>query len=534
MKETFVKLFSWFNNLKPGFKFVILLSALSILYQYPSIIFKRPQSIHHWRQSDCASFALNYYQTGMHFFQPQTHNLTSDNSTTSYSATSEIPFWYYFIAILYKIFGYHDYIYRGLNTFIFLLGLYYLFKTFYLLLDNFFWSWTITLFFFTSPVLVYYGNNFLTDSSAFAFILIAWYFFLKFYRTNSQRTFYLSMLFFLIAGSFKIFALISLVAIIAVFLAELIGITKFRPDEKLFHKPKLQFIPFIVILFIIGAWAVYAHYFNKLHKSEYFSTSIRTFSLWYLDDASIQKVIVHVKLLWLTQYFHLYSLYLLGALFIFPFFFLKKNNKFLLGINLLLFIGTIIYVILFFKIFEDHDCYTINLYIWLIFIFITSISLIEINFTRIFKSPYIKAIFLLFLIFNVTHARNQMHVRYTSWWSEYPEYKYYHTITPYLRSIGIRPLDTVVCLPDESHFTLYLMNQRGWTACWGNDQDSAGIALSIKRGAKYLIINGDEVLNRNYIKSFLYHPMGNYGNVRIFKLGKRDGPYPYDKLKANK
>jgi len=147
-------------SINPNLRFVFLLLAVALVYDYPSILCKRPQSVHHWRQSDCASMSLNYYQTGMCFFKPQTHNLTSDNNTTGYVATSEIPIGYYFVAILYKVFGPHDFIYRVVNTLIFLLGLFYLFKICCLLFNDFFWSSVVTLFFFTSPVLVYYGNNY--------------------------------------------------------------------------------------------------------------------------------------------------------------------------------------------------------------------------------------------------------------------------------------------------------------------------------------------------------------------------------------
>ena len=85
--------------------FLLVLILVSLFYYYPKIVLKRPESVHKWRQSDCTSLALNYYQNGMNFFQPQTHNFTSDNDTSGYCATSEIPFVYYFVAILYKIFG---------------------------------------------------------------------------------------------------------------------------------------------------------------------------------------------------------------------------------------------------------------------------------------------------------------------------------------------------------------------------------------------------------------------------------------------
>jgi len=504
--------------INPNLGFVFLLILFSVLYEYPSILLKRPQSVHHWRQSDCASLSLNYYQTGMHFFKPQTHNLTSDNNTTGYVATSEIPIGYYFIACLYKVFGYHDYIYRFVNTLIFLAGLYYLFKTCYLLFNDFFWAACIALFFFTSPVLVYYGNNFLTNSSAFAFALIAWYFFFKYYLEKKQKYFYISMLFFLVAGAYKITALLSFVAIIFIFIAELTGIFKFNSERKIFSRPLFNFISFLLIIIIIGSWIFFAKKYNAIHKTYYFSTGI--FPIWDLERTGIHLVIKNIKELWLNQYFHIYSLYFFAAALLITIIFIKKANIFLITVNILLLIGTVVYAILWFSTFMHHDYYTINLYILLVFTLINLGWLVIVYFPKVSSSYYLKILFFCFLLFNMFHARKQIKSRYYGWWSEYPDYKDYHIMTPYLRSIGIAPLDTVICLPDNSHFTLYLMNQRGWTECLGNNSDSASIASSINNGAKYLIINGDEVINRQYIQSFLSNPIGQFNSVKIYRLNK--------------
>jgi hypothetical protein len=514
------KVLEYYRSINPNLSFIFWLLLFSVVYDYPSILLKRPQSVHHWRQSDCASLALNYYQTGMHFFQPQTHNLTSDNNTTGYCATSEIPVGYYFIAILYKVFGYHDFIFRLVNTLIFLLGLFYLFKIFYLFSGSTFWSTTIALFFFTSPVLVYYGNNFLTDSSALAFSFIAWYFFLRFYMDKRQKLFYLSMFFFLLAGTYKITALISLVVIVCVFIADTTRILKFNNGNKIFTKPVLNAIPFLLIFIIIGSWVYFAKNYNSFHGSGYFSTGI--FPLWDLDTIKIQMVVKNIRELWLNQYFHVYSLYFFAIAFFVALVFIKKADRFLMVSNLLLFLGVSIYAILWFWTFKDHDYYTINLYILLVFILLNFVWLFKNYFPKTLSSSLLKILFFCFLLFNMNHARKQMKERYNGWWTEYPAYKDYHVIIPYLRSIGIAPLDTVVCLPDASHFTLYLMNQRGWTECLGNNSDSSSIASSINHGAKYLIINGDDAIKRDYLQSFLNIQIGQFNNIKIFKLKKSD------------
>ncbi len=506
------------QSINPGLRFIFLLAVFVIVYDYPSLILKRPQSVHHWRQSDCASIALNYYQDGMRFFQPQTHNLTSDGSTTGYSAPSEIPIGYYFVASLYKVFGYHDFIYRFINTLIFLLGLFYLFKLCYLLFKDFFWSAVSSLLFFTSPVLVYYGNNFLSDSSALAFALTGWYFLLKFYLSKKQWDFIISIVFFLFAGAFKITALISLVAITIIFIVELVRVYKFRNEGKIFERPVFTASLIILVFAVIVAWVYFAKQFNNSHNSVYFST--RIIPIWELDGAQIQAVIKNIKGLWLDQYFHDSALYFLAGAFLFSILFIKKANRFLMLTNILLLTGTIGYVVLWFPTFKDHDYYTINLYIFLVFIMINFGWVLKHKFPKVFSTWYLKIIFLGFLLFNLNHAQMSMYGRYYGWWTEYPEYKDYHIVSPYLRSIGIEPLDTVVCLPDMTHFTLYLMNQRGWTGCLGYNSDSTAIETSISRGAKYLIIHGEETINLNYLQSFMTRPIGQFNSIKIFKLDK--------------
>ena len=141
--------------------FIGALALIAVFYNYQDIVFKRPQSVHKWRQSDCASIALNYYQDGMNLRHSETHNLTSDGGTSGKSLTSEVPILYFSVAALYNLFGYHDFIYRIFNTLLFFLGLFFLFRLMRFILNDTFWSISLALLVFTAPVLVYYGNNFL-------------------------------------------------------------------------------------------------------------------------------------------------------------------------------------------------------------------------------------------------------------------------------------------------------------------------------------------------------------------------------------
>ena len=312
----------------PRILFIILLLVVSFYYNYHEIVFKSPQSIHKWRQSDCASIALNYYQGGMNFFKPETHNLTSDAGTTGKCCTSEIPILYYSVASLYTVFGHHDYIYRIFNTLLFFLGLFFLFRLLHYILKDIFWAIALALLFFTSPVLIYYGNNFLSNSSSLAFSIIGWYYFMRFYFEHKPKWFYISMAVFFIAAAFKVTALFSLFAITGIYGLELLGLIKFKKSGKLFSKPIWYLLSIIPIFIIIGLWLVYAHNYNQKHDCSYFSTTI--FPIWDLNRTEIFSVLDKIKRVWLEQYFHKSVILFLLICFLFIVSFFRKNIKLLI------------------------------------------------------------------------------------------------------------------------------------------------------------------------------------------------------------
>src|SRR3989304_459279 len=283
----------------PQILFIIILIAVSFFYNYHEIVFKRPQSVHKWRQSDCASIALNYYQGGMNFFNPETHNLTSDGGMTGKCCTSEVPVLYYTVAAFYKVFGYHDSIYSIFNTLLFFLGLFFLFRLLHYLLKDIFWAISLSLLFFTSPVLVFYGNNYLSNSSALAFSIVGWYYFIRFSFEPKPKWFYVSMTFFMLAAAFKVTALFSLFAIAGIYVLELLGIKKFNEGKKLFQHHLLFLIPILGVFALIGIWLFYAAYFNQKHDCTYFSTTI--FPIWDLSRKEIKGVLASIRNMWLDK-----------------------------------------------------------------------------------------------------------------------------------------------------------------------------------------------------------------------------------------
>jgi hypothetical protein len=509
------------------FLFITTMVLVAIFYNYQEIVFKRPQSVHKWRQADCASIALNYYQGGFNLKHSETHNLTSDGGTSGKSLTSEVPILYLSVASLYKVFGYHDSVYRIFNTLLFFLGLFFLFRLFSYLLKDPFWAISLTLLFFTAPVLVYYGNNYLPNSSALAFSIAGWYYFTRYWTENTPKWFYFSLALFFIAAMLKVTALFSLIAITGIFLLDITGIKKVKSEGKLFSKPAQQIGAIALVFLLIGCWLLYAHNFNQKHGCSYFSTNI--FPIWDLSGAEIKGVLENVQKLWLPDYFHISVLLLLAACFVFLIIQFKKANKVLAYSILIVFAECIAYVLLQFWTFADHDYYTIDMYILPVLLVAGASDLLNRHFGKIFKSAIVKTAFAFFVIFNIYYAHKQLNNRYEGWMNDYPQNKDLYTITPYLRQIGITPQDTVISIPDVSHVSLYLMNQKGWTEYTDTkfsksepvryNQDSAGISASIRKGAKYLVLNGiSELYRKPYLKPFCTNLAGQYGNILIFNL----------------
>ena len=95
------------------------------------------------------------------------------------------------------------------------------------------------------------------------------------------------------------------------------------------------------------------------------------------------------------------------------------------------------------------------------------------------------------------------------------------TVEPYLRSIGIKPTDRIISIPDQSiNISLVLMNQVGFTD-YGYIllQGKERIEFFKKKGAKYLIINDTSIFNnRNYLKPFTKTKIGSYKNINIYSI----------------
>ena len=517
---------------KPNLLFIVAFLLICLSYNYLQILQSRPHSLHTWRQSDCLSITLNYYQHGMKFFEPEIHNLISDNNTSG-KTIGEFPLVYYFIAILWKLFGVHEWIYRFVCLLVVFWGLFSLYKTTNYFVEDNFWAIWLPLVLFTSPIFADYGISFLTNVTALCLVLVAFRHIQLYYVNNKNNSLYIAMLLFLVAGLLKISSLIGFVFLVVVFFGERISL--FNKERVYLFKSLKVLVPMLLVICGISAWYWYAESYNTMHQGRY--TFNNLWPIWEMSWNRIHEYLYTIRTLTIYLVFNIYTIILFVIMFLVIIFNPRRNNSFFYFGTIILLVGSIIYSLFWFQALNLHDYYYIDLLVFIMFIPFTFLVFLKKNYEKILKSKILKAAFTLLLIFNVYYTSEMLELRYfpksNKAYSVIPSHdlvnllkwidsnyslkaKALEDIYPYFEKIGIKPGDRVISIPDGSfNVTLYLMKHPGWTE-YGLDKTN--LRKYITRGAKYLIVNDTTLKSEGYLKPYLSDKIGTFRNVEIFRL----------------
>lgn len=517
---------------------IFLFAILGMAYVYG--IFKTmdqgPYSQHQWRQADCLTITQNYYQENLPFLEPKIHWLGENQDG---STISEFPIVYYSVGNIWKIAGKHFWIYRGIAFVIIVLGLFYLKKLSDRILDDPFWALFIPLLLFTSPVLVYYSNNFLMNPLAFSLAMIAGYQYYVFYQEKKYKRLIYACLIFALAALLKITSLLLFFSIGAIFLYDVLR-------KKSFWSRWKEFLPFMGTLLIVAIWYRYAGHYNEEHMSGVFLQGL--LPIW---DMEWQEIVSHWGRLTtelVPDWFHPIGLAVLVVFLIYTVWKFKHVNTVLRAILILISLGIIAYMLLFFQVFNVHEYYLTNLLIIIPVLSITFLHTLKNTSRKWFDSKWVKLggiVLVSVLCYNAMvvnrlkyGSQNPLVINsplltqakkdYWQWyhWDYGNSFTSLETIEPYLESIGIGKNDRVISIPDQSiNISLFLMNRKGHTdfwysmspKTWGLDRPGR-IRKCIEWGDRYLIINKKELLQDPELKPFLKDSIGSYGTATIFDL----------------
>ena len=499
-------------------------------------------SIHSWRQADCLSLSKNFTDNN-NPFTPSIHNYISDDQTSGKSA-GEFTGMYFIIGKIWGITGVQLWIYRLVNLFLLGFACFSLFKTLQKTWDSTYWSLFVSLFVLTSPLIVFYTPNFLTDITALSFTIWGWSYFLQFSQIKTNRKLIISFGLFALAALFKISAAVSLLGIFGIFILEFIG--AFKKQENLFTQKWKHLLYFFSTILVVISWYIYAEHYNSIHGGKYTFNSL--WPLWELDELHYNNAIKFFKEITIFQLFNkivLASLFLLTIIALIITFI--KNRKVFFLLVFILF-GYTCYIVFWFGALENHDYYFINLFTLPIIILAINIHYLITSVSNTFSLQIFKVIAFLLFSIGVFYSASNIRLRYSekmhvgkflsetfydanqiiywNWISSVKRNEGLFTIEKYNRSLGIKESDLVICYPDFTfNYSLFYLNQKGWTTFNNQNYEKEPIEFSIERGAAYLIINKWDLeynmhADISKIQHFMTDSIGYHKGFTIYRLKK--------------
>lgn len=490
--------------------FSLLFFSLCFFYDYFNILNQPADGIHVWRQTDGLSMALKYYEDGNGLFEPKMHNQLNNNG----KAVGEFPIMFYLVGKLYHVFGVHHWVYRGLWWLISFIGYFFLFKFCSNVLKNKVWGILISLFTFTSPILIIYGISFISDPIALSFLFISFHFIYNYISFQRRRDLFISFLFVSLAGVIKITTLIPVVSLFAVVLLQSAGL---RIKQQITTVQLIKtLIPFVACFAVIAAWYMFASHYNKLNNTTYFF--LRFAPLWELSSEEITHIKDSING-WSREYFYesgRHILYAFALLILVPFFLktlLKKEYLF----YLLSLLGFFSFAILFFAQFKDHDYYVVGL---TFIIPLTALFFVK-KFSFIFSkhkflSMGVQVLFSVLLIACVIHASKRSKERFAikTEWLDLDLYELRNELENY----GISKDDLAVVPHDPSpNITLYAINMKGWSKL--NDVHKPEVlAEKIEMGAKWMIVSDERFYNDPIVEKYKGNLTVDFKGIKIYRL----------------
>ena len=519
--------------------FFLILTLLFFFLGYNDLLSTGPMSIHGWRQSDSYSFALSYFNENNQLLEPSILFIGEDGNSKT---VSEFPILYYITAKIWKITGVTPAVLKFINFLLLLTGLFHLLMLSGKVLKDNFWSMFVVLFLFSSPIIGYYGFNFIPNIPAFGLALTGLYYLYKFVSGGKTTDLIIFSLVFILASLIKVTALISLLG--ASFVAFTYYFSSLRTRLKNFIKFSLAVL---FIFFCYWRWYVFAGQYNQDNLQNIFNQS--TIPIWELSKERILDILDKFYFNVFPQYFNSYAMYAILLIIAAMVVFRKAFNPYARRTGLIYFLGTISFMILFFQGLDVHDYFLINTLVFIPAATITVLLTFKKISPKYFQSRSIKilgAIILIFLInkemilvrshYNADSKLVNYNIPLSKREQDFWDYKnymlqltdlQYQGMDKYLRKIGINYNDKVISVGDGTpNLTLSLMGVKGFSEYHYRNiySEKEKIERMIILGAKYIVINKHNELGEE-TKSFLGEKVGQYNDISIYSIKKDEDMY---------
>lgn len=473
---------------------------------------KPPMSVHQGAQCDRASLSQNYYYNNFRILYPE----VNENRCNDGIVSCEFPIISYTAALAYKTLGYNETYFRTISFLIYtlgILGLFLLFKR----NTNTIIALLLVFLISSSPILLFYSNNFIPDIASFGLILFSWYLYFKLFIPHPhfpkpQKNTLHTLLFFLtltLSIAIKTTAIIHYASMFG-----LLILTYLKPLKIEIYNKKQLLIALISALLLPSAWFLWSKHLAQHHNSAYFLMQIPKFE-------SFQ----HFQSAWQTYYNNwpnqAYASPIFGSLIaisLINLFWFKRESIHLWILSQLTFWLSVLFFIIMLYQFRYHDYYIIcllpALFLNLIY-FIQSIKKLH--------PWWIKALGILAILLATNYQYNQgksnLHQRYEKgnyWEQSHHQSEDYITFKKLIQPYNInRENCTLVGYDNNPNTILYLLHLRGFRLNADQPNDYLKEILT-KNKPQYIISNNPEFEQR--VKSIVnIDLLKEYKNLKLFK-----------------
>lgn len=435
-------------SLSPPAVFTISFIALFFLLGLHKVLFLRPQSIHQWAQCDRASVAWNYYTGGYDFFHPRVNNIANGSGITGL----EFPIIQYVVALLYGVFGFHEWIYRLLTLCVYACGLYSIWRTVEQLCGGRLIASLVLLFLGCSPLLAYYSVNFIPDLYSMSFLMISFYILIQYDDLGLRSYYLLHWLFVSLACLIKPTALIYLPA----FYVYRIKSGKYPLNGK---KSIGYLASSVLVTVLTFSWYAYAKWLSSVERSGVFLLQTRPVQ----DLSQLLEIGGMIRLYWLDRICDPGVLGLIGIAFLLLLIVRRKDLPVSAWLAICSLPGVVCYFWQMGQQFRYHDYYALLLFPALVFMLISILN------TRLqTQNKLVRSIVLLFAVsiisFQFYSAKTHVRVSHKSgsWKYGHVFFDDYFQGDGILTRAGLSGQEAILSAFDStSNVSLYLLGRKG-------------------------------------------------------------------------
>lgn len=507
-----------------------------------------------WREADSLSLALNYYKENLNFFTPKV-NFSGYGKGEGY-AIGEFPIVYYIVSKLWKLYGQHEFIFYATSMTIVWIGLLYLCKLSFSILQDRFWAVFISLFLYSSPLLAFQAWSSVPHAAAFGILWAGIYYYYLYCREAQTKHLIAFTLIFALVGGVKI---VFLSFPLAILITQILFFT-YGSKPQFFKTTNLKKIIAAASVISIAAYSYikYCKWFIK--QQEHLQFALHIEGKTFLPESTRPDLNYIVYSLWdhikdtlphtFSNSYFLYG-FLGSVVLLIPLSLFRRVNRELLIISIIIVLGVMTNIMLWPYYFQTHQYYSILTLCALPFPLLTILVYFKDTcFSAVFKNKYIKFVFMGLLLAAIVGTSVQNRAKYyrddyfvkkfpsliqdkrtgetyrtiKAIWS-YNDYynqfdKGYGSITPYLRFLGIERTDKVIVIQGRiPNMILYLMDQKGFPIIPNIDEMRKDFPRALDKGAKYMLSNKKHEDIYLPFKEHIDRELAReYMDIKIFKL----------------